>query len=199
MGKAIIIAGVPGTGKSTIALKLAEALKTISIDLSKFAIENNLVLSYDEFRRTFVIDEDRVSLKVREVVEGSSNYIVLDTHYPEIIDSGIVEKVVVLRLHPLELEKRLSERGWSREKINENVMAEILGIVSVNAVEAFGEDKVYEVDASGKSVDEVLAIVMEIVNNTGRIEPGLRVNWLENIQPEVLDRFENYGGGVDGF
>ncbi|MEM4947255.1 MAG: adenylate kinase family protein, partial [Thermosphaera sp.] len=142
MGKAIIIAGVPGTGKSTIASKLAEALKTISIDLSRFAIENNLILSYDEFRRTFIIDEDRVSMKVREVVEGSSNYIVLDTHYPEIIDPGIVEKVVVLRLHPLELEKRLSERGWSREKINENVMAEILGIVSVNAVEAFGEDKV---------------------------------------------------------
>ncbi|MEM4579180.1 MAG: AAA family ATPase, partial [Thermosphaera sp.] len=42
MGKAIIIAGVPGTGKSTIASKLAEALKTISIDLSRFAIENNL-------------------------------------------------------------------------------------------------------------------------------------------------------------
>ncbi|MEM0378066.1 MAG: adenylate kinase family protein [Thermosphaera sp.] len=199
MGKAIIIAGVPGTGKSTIASKLAEALKTISIDLSRFAIENNLILSYDEFRRTFIIDEDRVSMKVREVVEGSSNYIVLDTHYPEIIDPGIVEKVVVLRLHPLELEKRLSERGWSREKINENVMAEILGIVSVNAVEAFGEDKVYEVDASGKSVDEVLATVMEIVNNTGKIEPGLRVNWLEEVQPEVLDRFENYGGGVDGF
>jgi len=105
----------------------------------------------------------------------------------------------VIRLNPFELEKRLSERGWGREKVNENVMAEILGTVSVNALEAFGGNRVYELDVSGKSVGEVLDEVLAVVKGEAQFEPGLRINWLEQIPAETLDRFNNYGGDGNGF
>ncbi len=199
MGKAIVIAGVPGTGKSTLARELARVLNTEAIDLSRFALENNLILEYDASRKTYVIDEEAVASRVRDIVDNREGYVVIDTHYPEIIDPDIVYKVVVLRLNPFELEKRLLERGWGREKVNENVMAEILGTVSVNALEAFGGDRVYELDVSGKSVGEVLDGVLAIVKGESRFEPGLRINWLEQIPVEALDRFENYGGDGNGF
>jgi adenylate kinase len=181
MGKAIVIAGVPGTGKSTLARELARVLNTEAIDLSKLALENNLILEYDASRKTYVIDEEAVALRVRSIVENMEGYVVIDTHYPEIIHPDIVDKVVVLRLNPFELEKRLLERGWGREKVNENVMAEILGTVSVNALEAFGGNRVYELDVSGKSVGEVLDEVLAVVKGEARFEPGLRINWLEQI------------------
>ncbi|WP_448578768.1 adenylate kinase family protein [Thermosphaera sp.] len=199
MGKAIVIAGVPGTGKSTLAWELARVLNTEAIDLSRFALENNLILEYDASRKTYVIDEEAVASRIRDIVDNREGYVVIDTHYPEIIDPDIVDKVVVLRLNPFELEKRLLERGWGREKINENVMAEILGTVSVNALEAFGGDRVYELDVSGKSVGEVLGQVLAIVKGETWLEPGLRINWLERIPVEALDRFENYGGDGNGF
>jgi adenylate kinase len=199
MGKAIVIAGVPGTGKSTLARELARVLNTEAIDLSKLALENNLILEYDASRKTYVIDEEAVASRVRSIVENMEGYVVIDTHYPEIIDPDIVDKVVVLRLNPFELEKRLLERGWGREKVNENVMAEILGTVSVNALEAFGGNRVYELDVSEKSVGEVLDEVLAVVKGEAWFEPGLRINWLEQIPAEALDRFNNYGGDGNGF
>ncbi|MCC5990477.1 MAG: AAA family ATPase, partial [Thermosphaera sp.] len=69
MGKAIVIAGVPGTGKSTLARELARVLNTEAIDLSKLALENNLILEYDASRKTYVIDEEAVASRVRSIVE----------------------------------------------------------------------------------------------------------------------------------
>ncbi|QOR94439.1 adenylate kinase family protein [Thermosphaera chiliense] len=199
MGKAIIIAGVPGTGKSSLARELARVLGTEAIDLSRFAIDNGLILEYDASRKTYVIDEEAVASRIKRIVENRDGYVIIDTHYPEIIDPGIVDKVVVLRLNPLELEKRLLDRGWGREKVNENVMAEILGTVSVNALEAFGENKIYELDVSGKSIDVVLGEALAVVRGEAGFEPGLRINWLEQIPVEALERFEKYGGDSDGF
>lgn len=192
--KVVIIAGTPGTGKSIICSKLAETCGAVTIDLGQVALEKGFVIIYDELRNTYVIDEENLVIYVRELVESLSGIVVLQTHYPEIVPRDLVDMVIVLRAHPLVLEKRLLERGWGRRKVNENVMAEILGVVAINALNAFGEDRVFEVDTTSIK-PELVDFLCSAIKGLVRLEPGIKVDWLSVISPEEVARFEDYVGG----
>lgn len=191
--KVVIVAGTPGTGKSSICSKLAEICGLRVVNLSQLAVEKGFVVMYDKLRNTHVIDEERLAEYVVELVK-SSNSIVIQTHYPEVIPKNIVDIVFILRTHPLILEKRLIERGWSRKKINENVMAEILGVVAINALTAFGEDRVFEIDTSDTKPEEVANLMCSVIRGATRLEPGIKIDWLTALSPEEVIRFENYVG-----
>ena len=72
------------------------------------------------------------------------------------------EVVIVLRANPFLLKERLKRRGFSGEKIKENVEAETLDVILVEAVEMC--EIVYEVDTSGKSIEEVANCVKQIID-----------------------------------
>ena len=59
---------------------------------------------------------------------------------------------IVLRLSPRELEPRLENRGYLPEKIRENLEAEALDVILVEAVEL--SDRVDEIDTTGRSPQE---------------------------------------------
>jgi adenylate kinase len=119
------------------------------------------------------------------------------THYPEIIPPELVEKVFILRTHPLILEKRLLEKGWHRRKVNENVMAEILGVVAYNAINVFGEMKVYEIDTSNAKPEEVAEMICRAIRGEVELKPGVKIDWLGQLEVEEVVRFEDYVGGED--
>jgi len=196
LGKVVIIAGTPGTGKSVICGKLAETCGAVVVDLSRVALEKGFITMYDELRSTYVVDEERLVTHVRELVKSLEGIVILQTHYPEILPRDLVDMVVVLRTHPLILEKRLLERGWSRRKVNENVMAEILGVIAVNALNTFGEDKVFEVDTTNIR-PELVDLLCSAIKGLTRLEPGVKVDWLSVLSPEEVARFEDYVGGED--
>ncbi|HDI02192.1 MAG TPA: NMP kinase, partial [Ignisphaera sp.] len=79
----VAISGTPGVGKSSISRKLAEKLSLIHIDLSQAVIENKLYTEYDEYRKSFIIDEDRVREFIKRKYMELGPYI-LDSHYAEI-------------------------------------------------------------------------------------------------------------------
>lgn len=54
----ILITGTPGTGKSTLATKVAENLGFTYIDAAKEIKDNELYAEYDEKRKCHVLDED---------------------------------------------------------------------------------------------------------------------------------------------
>ncbi|MCC6043655.1 MAG: AAA family ATPase, partial [Desulfurococcaceae archaeon] len=114
-----MIAGTPGTGKSTVTRLLSEKCSVRAINLSELALEKGFILTYDQDRKTYVVDEDKLVNYLRGLASETSG-IVVNTHYPEIIPPDLVDKVFILRAHPLILEKRLSSRNWDRRKINEN-------------------------------------------------------------------------------
>ncbi len=187
LGHVVIVTGTPGTGKSSLARRLARELGGVHIDLSNFVLSEGLYTDYDEERASFIIDEEALVERLREVIEANK-LVIIDSHYGEIVPREYVDKVIVLRCDPEELEKRLWRKGWWWEKIRENIEAEILSICTHNAIQAFGEDRVYEIDTTGKTIDQVLKEALEIIRE-GKGEPGLRYDWLA-LKP--LEKLEKY-------
>ncbi len=192
MGSAIVIAGTPGTGKSSVSEELSKLTGYPRLGLSEFAIERNLVLYFDEDRKSYVVDEAALVKTVSELVEGSPTPVIIHTHYPEVLPPSLVSRAFVLRTHPVILERRLETRGWDRKKVYENVMAEILGVVAYNALNAFGPDKVYEIDTSGTTPREAAEKVYRILKGELLVEPGIRIDWLTVLDPELVTRYGSY-------
>ena len=60
----VLITGTPGTGKSSLAERVASAASFTQYDVSAVAKEEKLCAEYDEELDTYVIDEDKASLGV---------------------------------------------------------------------------------------------------------------------------------------
>lgn len=187
MAKIIVVSGTPGTGKTLLAKKLAEKLGACYVNLSSIVIEKKLYTEYDARRNTYVVDEEKVREYLRRLTRDCE-LIVVDSHYGEIAPRELVDKVIVLRLDPIELEKRLKKREWRWEKIKENIQAEILGVCTVNAVEEQGEEKVFEINATGKALDEILKEALDIVE--GRVkEKKPFIDWFSIKEFSELEKY----------
>lgn len=182
----VVIAGTPGVGKSTVAKALAEELNGVYVNLSELALSKSLVSYYDDERGTYVIDEEKLLGEVMRIID-SNRVVVIDTHYPEILPNSVVDYVFVLRMNPLKLIDRLKNRGWPARKIKENALAELLSVVSTNAIGVFDENKVYEIDCTEANVDDVLRSILDTIRGGRRMEHGLRIDWLNEVDPIAID------------
>lgn len=174
---AVLVTGTPGVGKTSVAQSLASTLGKKYVDVARLAAENNLVKGFDPELQAYIVDTSSVRALLEEILTCNE---VVDTHIVECVPKRKVTHVIVLRLNPLELKKRLEARGYPNRKIAANVEAEVLDSVLIDAVKWFGERKVFEVDTTGKSVGEIVNIVRLVLEGKGRnFKPG-NVNWLEN-------------------
>ncbi|MEM2039294.1 MAG: adenylate kinase family protein [Zestosphaera sp.] len=182
MGKAIVISGTPGVGKTLVATLLASKLGLSYLNLSDLVVRESLYVGVDEARGSFVVDEERLVKKLTELLSESKSDVIIDSHYGEIIPDELVKIIFVLRLNPVILYERLVSRGWSEEKVKENVEAEILGVCTYNAVNEHTESKVCEIDVTNKGVGEVVEEILSILNNIRKCE--VWVDWLSQELPQ---------------
>lgn len=187
-----MIAGTPGTGKKTVAAELAKLTGYEKLGLSELAVSERLFLDYDQEHDTYIVDEERLVNRVVELVKSSNKPVIIHTHFPELVPRELVKFVFVLRTHPLVLEKRLASRGWSQRKINENVMAEILGLVAYNALETFGQDIVYEVDTSNTTPISATETILGVIRGTISLRPGIFIDWLSTLPPDLVEKYGDY-------
>lgn len=189
MVKVIVISGVPGVGKSTIASSLAKKLGAKVIDLSKFVVKNKLYTEYDKERNSFIIDEEKVVKKLEETIYllKDEEYLIIEGHYGELVPKKYIYLFIVLRLNPLKLYERLKKKGWLESKIKENVASEILGIPTVNAIEMLGQDLICEIDVTDKTVSEVVSEIIDLVNN--KCFRKVFMDWTELLKFEEIRDF----------
>ncbi|ETN40485.1 uncharacterized protein HMPREF1541_04762 [Cyphellophora europaea CBS 101466] len=150
----IIITGTPGVGKTTTVTELLSvaAASTPALPLKHLSI-NDLVKSrschegYDEDLQTYIVDDDKLMDEVeKEISDGAGDGgWVIDWHSTEGFAVRWVDLVVVLRCEETDvLFDRLSKRGYKEEKVQENMDAEIFGVVGEEAKDAWDEGQVVE-------------------------------------------------------
>ncbi len=188
----VVVTGTPGVGKTAASSLLAEKLGGVYIDINKFALENDLVVDYDEHRKTFVVDVDALRQKLSEEVGGllrKHSVVVAESHLAQHVVKGFEVRVVfVLRRCPLELVEVLRGRGYSEEKVWENVEAELLDVCLVEALEAFGRNILYEIDCTDRSPEDV-ASEMVIAVRRGVFGRLRVVDWVTCLEQKgVLDQ-----------
>ncbi|MFP3309792.1 MAG: AAA family ATPase [Acidilobus sp.] len=176
---AIIVAGTPGVGKSTISSMLLTELGCNNVvEPSEVAVREGLGRPDPERPGTLIIDEEGLLRAVASRLRGPCTLI--PTHYPSLfLDwEGFnvnVPFVLLLRLNPLVLEERLMSRGWQRRKVLENVMAEALGSVAEELLDY--SDMTVEVDATWLSPEEVLERSLGALSEW---RVGITIDWLSD-------------------
>ncbi len=162
---AVFITGTPCTGKTTLASKLNGRL----IKINDLAINHDFVLGIDEDKGYKVIDIDKLSAYVDELIKDCDELLIFEGHLSHLCDGA--DKVIVLRVDPDILKTRLEARDYSDAKIRENLEAEALGVCSAEAYEKYS-DKVYELDVSGLAMDEAVDLIEDVIHNGGDYPVG---------------------------
>lgn len=187
----ILITGTPCVGKTTVAKMVADRLNAEYVNLTELALNKGLILCRDEQRDTWIVDENKMRSRIRRIIEKSDKEsVVVDGHYAvRVVPKSLVTKIIVLRRNPVELRKLMEERGYKGNKLWENLASEILDVCLGEALNTHGTKKVCEVDATGKSAEEVAVEVMEVLSVQEKCLIGL-VDWLGELESKgILEEY----------
>ncbi|GBG28052.1 Adenylate kinase isoenzyme 6 [Hondaea fermentalgiana] len=136
----VLVTGTPGTGKSAHCAAVAEALAEMEhVDVNALARSQGLFAGKDEERDVDVLDDDKVCDALEEVLKPGGKLV--DTHsmvdyFPE----RWFDLVVILRTDNTLLFDRLTKRGYSPSKVQENVQAEIMQVLEEEAKDSYAKE-----------------------------------------------------------
>ena len=176
----ILITGVPGSGKTTMATlltaelnnKINEQFGTLNkvlftnLNVGEVISTNKLWTGFDEERNCSIFDTDRlIDLLEGFVPQGGH---VVDFHSSDFFPERYFDLVVILRCDNSVLFKRLQGRGYKPEKITENIDAEIHGVSAEEAYESYNKDIIVELDNSQEtSMMQNIQVVFEKIRARG--------------------------------
>ncbi|MDI6737697.1 MAG: adenylate kinase family protein [Nanoarchaeota archaeon] len=154
----IIVTGTPGTGKTELALEIARLLKYEYIDVNDVVKKEKLAESYDSKRKTNVVDEARLSKALVKLINAKKEAeLVIDSHMSHCIPAKYVGLCIVTKCDLKILKKRLEKKGYSKDKIRENLDCEIFDVCLNEAFEA--GHKLLIVDTGSKSPKELAKLL----------------------------------------
>ena len=177
----LVITGNPGVGKHTSAKIIAEKIDAEIIDINNVAIDNNAIGKNTELG--FEVDVKRLVRLLEKLLKIKGNLVIVGHLAPYVLKPSGISLVAVLRRSPYELEKTLKKRGYSVNKVRENVASEILGTSLYDSLKTFGKRKVAEFDTTGKTpdetADEILAALQKNTKSRSRSRSKLLgIDWL---------------------
>ncbi len=150
------ITGTPGTGKTSVSAELRSRGYDV-IDMNAHIRSHGLLGELDKERDTHEVDLEDLNDSLQAYREDDELHL-MDSHLSHFMDcSGIV----VLRCDPNILSKRLEARGYSCEKVLENVQSEVLDVILCEAMDS--DIPVYEVDCSKGDVSDSADSIEEIL------------------------------------
>ncbi|MDW0121737.1 MAG: AAA family ATPase [Nitrososphaeraceae archaeon] len=187
-----VITGNPGVGKHTTAKIIAEKINADIIDINDVAIDNNATGKKTELGLD--VDVKRLVRLLEKQLKAERDLVIVGHLAPYVLRPVGISLVAVLRRSPYELEKTLKKRGYSVDKVRENVASEILGTSLYDSLKTFGKRKVAEFDTTGKTpketADEILAALQKKPKSKSKL---IGIDWL-NLVSEKGDmrRFFKY-------
>ncbi|NVM34804.1 MAG: AAA family ATPase [Candidatus Lokiarchaeota archaeon] len=188
--KNIIISGTPGCGKTSVAKEISNLIDAKIISLNELAISDKFSFEYDKERKTYIVDFEiflpYVLNRIEEIKQESPPYLIIESHFSDIIPEKFIDYVFILRCDPDELFKRLEKKDYNIKKITENIQAEILG----NSVNYFIQNQIkapiFEIDTTNINIKTVAKTIIEIVveKRDGKNYKIGKVDWLEKLFEE---------------
>lgn len=188
----IVITGTPGVGKHTVAESLSNFLDNPSIlDINKIIFSENLLTISSHDAEGLEVDTDRTRDHFSLILsEGKSqNSIIVGHLAPYVIDSKLVDLVIILRRSPYELKKIYDERSYSPSKTKDNMNAEILGIISYDSSKTFEFSKLSELINSINILPSLSAQKIITMISNEKLRSFGEVDWLSLVQtdPAMLE------------
>ena len=139
MFEVICVSGTPGTGKTTFAQKYSKENDFFYMDVNEVIKKHGLIEEFDEERQTNVIDIIKLNQQIEKEIEllkkeNKFKGVVIDSHLSHYLPTKVVQKVIVTKCSLKELKKRLEKRRYSKEKVRENLDAEIFDVCRIEAL-----------------------------------------------------------------
>ena len=155
----VAVTGTPGTGKTSAVEALEASDEGVPDDLEVVHLNDviepeGLYEEHDEERDSLVVDVEAIT----EYLAGRQD-VLIESHLAHHFD---VDRVIVLRCAPEELERRLERRGEddpakaeSDASIAENAESEALDVILAEAVDRHGRGAVYEIETTDLTPEDV--------------------------------------------
>ncbi|MDQ3848815.1 MAG: AAA family ATPase, partial [Thermoproteota archaeon] len=120
-----VVTGNPGVGKHTSAGIIAEMINAEIVDINDVAIKSNALGEETNLGRDANIK--KLTRVLETAIHQERDMVIVGHLAPYVLKPVGISIVAVLRRSPYDLEKTLKRRGYSAEKVRENVESEIIG------------------------------------------------------------------------
>ena len=174
----IAVSGTPGTGKSIFARALAKKLNARVIDLNalirrkkiyRLDVDGTKIANLPKMRKEFI-----------RTIHASHSPIVVEGLLAHLLPKKCFTHVIILRIRPRVIERRLRARKYSKAKIRDNIESEALSIILWEAVQAHGMGKVYEINMTKLRPDAAVKLFSDALDGKVSLRPG-KVDWLDEV------------------
>ena len=165
------LSGTPGTGKSTVTPFL-ERNGYVVIDLDEFAAQVGAIRGKDPRTKSREVDVEVLRSAKGTLPDGA----LLRSHYAHLLGTDVA---IILRCHPRVLELRLRKRGWAARKVKENVQAETLDVITVEAFE--NSRIVYEVETTQDPPEVTARNLLQILRGNGKRFLAGKIDYSEEV------------------
>ncbi|MEM4137551.1 MAG: adenylate kinase family protein [Candidatus Anstonellaceae archaeon] len=181
--KRILIVGTPGSGKTTIAKLLAKKLGFEFLSINQVVKLNRLFLGYDKKLKSHIVNLKDLKRILNKTLKKQQKGIVIEGHLGCEIKLD-VDRVIVFRIDPKILYLRLKKRKYNKEKIRQNLEAELIDYCTQKSL-FYYKNKVVELDVSNKTELQILKDIFKILENK-KIKQN--INWSHYLLDENFSK-----------
>lgn len=176
----LLITGVPGTGKTTVAALLAKKTGAALLDINKIVEVANLYTHIDAEDNSKLVKLHELEEELSSTIKAEKRSLIVEGHLGCEMKLP-VQKVAVLRCEPKVLRQRMAARNYPSAKAAANALSEALDYCTVWSEKNYGKKKVWEIDTTKR-------IPQKVADEIGKILSGKTKKKEEVSFPDALLR-----------